>query len=302
MDNAEGNQDALEFLVVQVGYSGIVDDDGILVVHILCRRRPVVRARNHRGVIRERGVVHDGILVVQVPADVVVIDLDAIGQQVFVLAAGGVDLLDATDGVDEETLPQGGNRIAQVVPGQGEQGKLEFAVCRLDFLSDGIGGPVRRREVQFNRHPSDHEIDGRIPRLVRAELGVCGIGRHPVRAPHFIELDGVGPGQTLVLEYDGVVQVLDEVSRGEVGRTRQHEGGFRILGVTYDELVVHATALAIRAGVGHNGLGKVVESDVGILALIDPTDLDAVVGCRFEGVLQCLVVEVVCRDIQGVLG
>ena len=65
---------------------------------------------------------------------------------------------------------------------------------------------------------------------------------------------------------------------------------------------MHAAALSIGAGVGDDGFRKIAEADVGVLPLIDPADLHAIVGGGLEGVLQGLVVEVVGSHVQGVLG
>ena len=183
------------------------------------------------------GMVDDGVFVVQVRAHIVGVDLDPGGLQVVEFASGGVDLLNGANRVHEEALAEFCDGVAEVVPGEGEEGEFEFRVCGFDLLADGVGGAIGRGEVQLHRAASDEEVGGRVPRLVRAELGVGRIRRRAIRAPHFMELHGVGAGEALVLEDDDVVQVLHQIPRGEVGRTGQHKGGLGVFRVTDDELV-----------------------------------------------------------------
>ena len=247
-------------------------------------------------------MVDDGVFVVQVRAHIVGVDLNPGVLEVFELAAGGVDLFNGPDRVHEEAFSEVGDGVSEVVAGEGEQGEFEFRVGGFDLLADGVGGAIGRGEVQLHRAATDEEVGGRIPRLVRTEFGVGGIRRRAIRAPHFMELDGVGAGEALVLENDDVVQVLHEVPRGEVGRAGQHKGGLGVFRVADDELVVHAAALAIGAGVGWDATVEGAEARVGVLPFVDPADLDSVGGRVVEGGNQRLVVQVVGGHIEGVLG
>ena len=75
-----------------------------------------------------------------------------------------------------------------------------------------------------------------------------------------------------------------------------------MVGVANDELVVHAAAFAVGAGVGDNGVVQAGQADVGVLALVNPADLHAVGRGRVERFLEGLVVEIVRSHIQRVLG
>ena len=117
-----------------------------------------------------------------------------------------------------------------------------------------------------------------------------------------MELHGVRAGEALVFKDDHVVEVLHQVARGEVGRSREHESRLGVLCIADDELVVHAAALTVRAGVGGNGSIEGAQSGVGILPFVNPANLHTIGSGVIESANQRLVVEVVRGHVQGVLG
>ena len=74
-----------------------------------------------------------------------------------------------------------------------------------------------------------------------------------------------------------------------------------MVGVTDDELVVHATPFTVGARVGDHCRVQAVEADVGVLTFVDPTNLNAIGGGGIHGIFYGLVVQIVGSHIQRVL-
>ena len=276
-------------------------DDRVFVIHILCTGRPVVGACDHHWIGPHFTVVNDAVLVVAVVADVVGVNLNAIADEVVKLAARDIDLLDHTNRIDKKALIQCHNGIRQVVPREGQQGEFKVGVRRFNLSLNGRRRAIRWRKVEFHFAATHQEIDRRVPGFVLTKLGIGCVGCHAFCTPHFFKLELVRTCQALVLKHDDVVEVAHQLACGQVGRTCQHKRQIRVIRIGHNEFVVHPAAFPVGAGVGDDGRIQAAETDVGVLAFVDPTNLNAIGRCGIEGILQGAVVEIVGRHIQGVL-
>ena len=106
----------------------------------------------------------------------------------------------------------------------------------------------------------------------------------------------------MIFEDDGIIQVTHQISCGEVGRACQYEGEICVFRIGDDELVVHATSFVVIARMRDDGTVEAIESDIRVLALIDPSDLNSIGSGCVERDLKGLIIEVVGSYIQCVLG
>ena len=107
-----------ELLVIQVGHTGVMDEQSVLVVDVFRAGRPVVGARDHSRIRPHLAVVHNRVLVVAVAAHIMRVHLHAVADQIVKFTAGGVHLFNDPDGADEKALVELYNGIAKVISSQ----------------------------------------------------------------------------------------------------------------------------------------------------------------------------------------